>query len=43
MLVKFIDEYLELMGYSSFIEDQKRKNDDFTRILNIFEKYHLGY
>ena len=42
-LREFVDEYLRLLGYPSFIENQKKKDDDFTRILKSFEKYHLGF
>ena len=43
MLVKFVDKYLELIDYPSFIETQKQKDEDFTRTLKFFEKYHLGF
>jgi hypothetical protein len=43
MLIAFVDRYLELLGYPSFIDAQKQKDDDFTRTLNFFEKHHLGY
>jgi hypothetical protein len=43
ILIKFVDKYLELLGYTSFIENQKKKEDDFTRTLTLFEKYHLGF
>lgn len=42
-LTDFVEKYLGLLGYSSFISAQKQKNDDFTRTLNLFEKYHLGF
>jgi len=43
MLMKFVDEYLQLLGYSSFIETQKQKDEDFTHTLNLFERCHLGF
>ena len=43
MLIEFIDKYLALFGYSSFIENQKQREDEFTRTLKVFEKYHLGF
>lgn len=43
MLAEFVDKYLELFGYPSFIETQKQKDDDFTRTLKFFEKCHLGF
>jgi hypothetical protein len=42
MLVKFVDKYLELLGYPSFIEAQTQNDDDFT-LIKFFEKYHLGF
>jgi hypothetical protein len=42
MLVLFIDEYLELLHYTSFIEQQNRIDDDFS-LMKVFEKYHLGF
>lgn len=42
-LTEFINKYMELLGYSSFKDSQKLENDSFTRDLNIFEKYHLGF
>lgn len=42
MLIAFVDRYLELLGYPSFIEAQKQKDGHFTQTLNFFEKYHLG-
>jgi hypothetical protein len=41
-LIEFVDKYLELLDYSSFIDSRKQKTDSFTEILNLFEKYHLG-
>lgn len=43
MLIPFIDKYLELLHYSSFVEQQKQIESDFSRTMNIFEKYHLGF
>lgn len=43
ILTKFVDEYLRLLGNSSFIEDQKQQNTDFAGNLKTFEKYHLGF
>jgi hypothetical protein len=42
-LKNFVDKYLELLGYPSFIETQKQKGDEPTRTLNFFERYHLGF
>lgn len=42
-LIDFVDKYLELLGYPSFIEAKKKRDDDFTRTLTVFEKYHLGF
>ena len=42
-LTEFIEKYLELLGYPSFIETQKQKDEDFTKTLNFFEQYHLGF
>ena len=43
VLVEFVDKYLELLGYPSFVETAKCKGDDFARTLTIFERYHLGF
>jgi hypothetical protein len=43
MLRRFVDEYLELLGYPSFIETQQQRNDGFTRTLNVFERGHLVF
>jgi len=40
---KFVDRYLELLGYPSFVEVAKGKMDDFGRTLASFEKFHLGF
>ena len=42
-LKNFVDKYLELLGYPSFVETQKQKRDEFTKTLVFFEKYHLGF
>jgi hypothetical protein len=43
LLVKFADEYLRLLGNTSFIEDQKQQNTDFAQYIMAFEKNHLGF
>jgi len=44
LLIEFVDGYLKLLGYSSFIEQQKKKKDDeFTRTMLFFEQYKLGF
>ena len=42
-LTEFIEKYLVLLGYSSFIEAKKQKNDEFAKTLKRFEQYHLGF
>lgn len=42
-LVKFVDEYLRLLGNPSFIEKEKQRSTDFARNLKVFEENHLGY
>jgi len=42
ILFNFVDGYLELLGFTSFIEEQRKKDDDYTKTMNMFEKYHLG-
>ena len=42
-LKSFVDKYLELLSYPSFIETQKQKDDEFTKTLNVFERDHLGF
>jgi hypothetical protein len=42
-LVKFTDDYLNLLGSPSFVEDQIQQNTDFAIYLKTFEKYHLGF
>jgi len=43
ILMEFADEYLNLLGYSSFVEDQKRESTSFAKTMFSFEKYHLGF
>jgi hypothetical protein len=43
MLVPFIDKYLELLHYSSFVEKQQKDDKEFSRTLKIFEENHLGF
>lgn len=42
-LTKFIEKYLELLGYNSFIKTQEQKDNDFTKEMKFFEEYHLGF
>jgi len=42
-LTVFIDKYLEILGYPSFIELAKVSGDDFANTLIQFEKGHLGF
>jgi hypothetical protein len=42
-LTEFIEKYLKLLGYSSFIELQEQKNNDFTKRMKFFKRYHLGF
>ena len=42
-LIEFIEKFLELLGYPSFVEHQMKKRDDFTQNLKMFEQYHLGF
>jgi len=42
ILFNFVDRYLELLGFPNFIEEQRKKDDSYTRTMNVFEKYHLG-
>ena len=42
-LSEFIEKYLEFLGYNSFIKTQEQKDDDFTKTMKFFEKYHLGF
>ena len=43
ILFEFADEYLNLLGYSSFVEDQKTQDTRFAKTMFSFEKYHLGF
>jgi len=43
MLIPFIDKYLELLQYSSFVEKRQKDDKDFLRTLKIFEENHLGF
>lgn len=43
MLVKFVDEYLRLLGSPSFIEEQKQQNTDFAQYIMAFEENQLGF
>ena len=40
-LTKFVDEYLRLLGYDSFIEKQEI-DKKFIGTLKIFKQFHLG-
>lgn len=42
-VIEFCDEYLKLLGYDSSIEAQRGKDTQFSRTMELFEKYHLGY
>jgi hypothetical protein len=42
-LIPFVDKYLELLQYSSFIEEQKRINGDVYWTIKSFEESHLGF
>ncbi len=42
-LIEFVDKYMELLGCPSYLEEIKKMNDDFTKTLAFFEKYHLGF
>ncbi len=42
-LIQFIDQYLVLLGYPSFIEDEKKKQTRFARYVSIFESGNLGF
>lgn len=43
LVARFVDEYLELLGYPSFVDNIKKDGkSDFSRDLNNFEKFHLG-
>ena len=43
MLVEFVDKYLVLIDYSSFVDDQKTDGTEFAKTIGTFEKYHLGF
>lgn len=42
-LIPFVDKYLELLHYSSFIEEQKQINNGFYGMIKSFEESHLGF
>lgn len=42
-LTEFVDRYLELLGYQSFVDTAKQRMDDFGRTLKTFEELHLGF
>lgn len=42
-LIPFVDEYLELLHYSSFIEEQQKNKSDFYLTMKVFEDNHLGF
>ncbi|MCL2643304.1 MAG: hypothetical protein FWD52_07325 [Candidatus Bathyarchaeota archaeon] len=42
-LLDFVDTYLKLLGFQSFIESAKKENNEFTNTLLRFEKGHLGF
>lgn len=42
-LGEFINEYLRLLNYPSFIEAQMEKKDEFTRKLSAFKENYLGF
>lgn len=41
-LMRFVDEYLKLLGNDSFIEKQDESNTEFAKTLKIFKEFHLG-
>jgi hypothetical protein len=43
MLIPFVDKYLELLHYSSFIEKQQQIDSDFYRTMKVFDENHLGF
>ncbi|EKE11114.1 MAG: hypothetical protein ACD_15C00137G0011 [uncultured bacterium] len=43
MLLKFVDEYLQLLGYVSFVVDEIEKKSPFGEDLKKFEQNHLGF
>ena len=42
-LTQFADKYLELLGFPSFVETQKKVQDEFTATLVRFEEGRLGH
>jgi hypothetical protein len=42
-LAVFVDKYLELLRFASFIAIARTKGDDFTKTLSAFEERHLGF
>jgi len=42
-LTTFVDKYLELLGYPSFIASARNRRDNFADTLNGFERGHLGF
>lgn len=42
-LIEFTDEYLSLLGNSSFIQQEKAKNSDFGKGLTTFEINKIGF
>ena len=42
-VIEFCDEYLRLLGYDSHIESKRKKDTRYIRLMELFEKYHLGY
>ncbi len=42
-LTLFVDRYLELLGFPSFLTSSRTSGDDFADTLNRFEKGHLGF
>ena len=42
-LIEFTDEYLMLLGNSSFIQQEKAKNSDFGKDITTFEINKIGF
>ncbi len=42
-LTPFVDKYLELLGYSLFIDEAASEYNDFRGQLRQFDQYHLGF
>ncbi len=42
-LTEFADKFLELLGFPSFVETQKKVQDEFTDTLVQFEQGHVGH